>query len=66
MGPMAIILISLCLFRVIWIWTMTPRIDGVMGVYLTYPTSFVLGAVLMVIYVLFKYHRSKQKKEKLW
>ena len=66
MGPMAIILISLCLFRVIWIWTMTPRIDGVMGVYLTYPTAFVLGAVLMVIYVLFKYHRSKQKKEKLW
>ena len=66
MGPMAIILISLCLFRVIWIWTMTSRIDGVMGVYLTYPTSFVLGAVLMVIYVLFKYHRSKQKKEKLW
>ena len=66
MGPMAIILISLCLFRVIWIWTMTSRINGVMGVYLTYPTSFVLGAVLMVIYVLFKYHRSKQKKEKLW
>lgn len=66
MGPMAIILISLCLFRVIWIWTMTSRIDGVMGVYLTYPTSFVLGAVLMVIYVLFKYHCSKQKKEKLW
>lgn len=29
-------------FRVIWIWTMTSRIDGVMGVYLTYPTSFVL------------------------
>ena len=51
MGPMAIILISLCLFRVIWIWTMTPRIDGVMGVYLTYPTSFVLGAVLGTLLV---------------
>ena len=63
MGPMAIILISLCLFRMIWIWTMTPRIEGVMGVYLTYPTSFVLGAVLMVLYVLFKYYRGKHKKE---
>jgi putative MATE family efflux protein len=48
--PMIIILISLCLYRIGWITFAAPQFDSIRGVYLVYPTSFVLGAVLMSLY----------------
>lgn len=59
-GPMAIILISLCFFRIVWIAMVAPHFDGVRGVYLTYPTSFVLGAVMMALYAFYKWRRSRK------
>ena len=50
--PMVIILISLCLYRVAWIEIAAPLFDSIMGVYLTYSTSFFVGAALMIGYTL--------------
>lgn len=50
--PMVIILISLCVYRVAWIEIAAPLFGSIMGVYLTYSTSFFVGAALMVIYTL--------------
>ena len=50
--PMIIILISLCLYRIAWMEIAAPLFDSIRGVYLTYPTSFFVGATLMVIYTL--------------
>ncbi len=50
--PMVIILISLCLYRIAWIEIAAPLFGNIMGVYLTYSTSFFVGAALMVIYTL--------------
>ena len=51
--PMAIILFSLCVCRILWIRLAAPRFGSIQGVFLTYPVSFVIGAVLMVSYTLF-------------
>jgi len=50
--PMVIILISLCAYRVAWIEIAAPLFGSIIGVYLTYSTSFFVGAALMVIYTL--------------
>lgn len=48
--PMVIILISLCLYRVAWIEIAAPMIGTITGVFMTYSTSFFVGAALMIIY----------------
>lgn len=48
--PMLIILFSLCLCRIAWIHLAAPHFDSIWGVYYTYPVSFVIGAVLMILY----------------
>lgn len=50
--PMVIILISLCLYRIAWIEFIAPLFHSIRGVFITYPTSFIVGATLMVIYTL--------------
>lgn len=52
-GPMVIILFSLCVYRVIWMAFARPFFSDIRGVYLTYPTSFAIGAVLMIGYTLY-------------
>ena len=48
--PMVIILFSLCVYRVIWIRLAVPHIPTIDGVYMVYPISWLIGAILMVIY----------------
>lgn len=48
--PMIIILVSLCLFRVSWIATIVPVIGELYGLVMVYPLSFVVGAILTILY----------------
>ncbi len=48
--PMVVLLVSLCLFRVVWIQFILPFFSGIEGVFVLYPVSWALGAVLMVLY----------------
>ena len=48
--PMVIILISLCVYRVVWIQLAVPHIPTIDGVYMVYPISWLIGAILMIIY----------------
>ncbi len=48
--PMVVLLISLCLFRVVWIRFALPFFAGIEGVFVLYPVSWALGAVLMALY----------------
>ena len=48
--PMVVLLISLCLFRIVWIQFALPLFAGSEGVLLVYPVSWAVGAVLMVLY----------------
>ena len=48
--PMVVLLISLCLFRIVWIQFALPLFAGIEGVLLVYPVSWAVGAVLMVLY----------------
>ena len=48
--PMVVLLISLCLFRILWIQFALPLFAGIEGVLLVYPVSWAVGAVLMVLY----------------
>lgn len=48
--PMVVLLISLCLFRIVWIQFALPLFVGIEGVLLVYPVSWAVGAVLMVLY----------------
>lgn len=48
--PMLIILFSLCLFRIFWIHLIAPRFGSIWGVLYTYPSSFLVGAILMSLY----------------
>ena len=48
--PMVVLLVSLCLFRIVWIQWVLPLFSGIEGVFILYPVSWGLGAVLMVLY----------------
>ena len=48
--PMVVLLVSLCLFRVVWIQFVLPFFAGIEGVFVLYPVSWALGAVLMALY----------------
>lgn len=51
--PMIIILLSLCLFRIIWIATVVPMIGELYSLIMVYPLSFVVGATLTILYAKF-------------
>lgn len=48
--PMVILLVSLCLFRIVWIKTVLPFFDTLDGIYMLYPISWAVGLVLMAAY----------------
>ena len=48
--PMVILLVSLCLFRIVWIQWILPFFPAIDGVFVLYPVSCHLGGVLMVVY----------------
>ena len=48
--PMVVLLLSLCLFRMVWIQWVLPQFSTILGVYILYPISWALGAVLMALY----------------
>lgn len=48
--PMVVLLLSLCLFRILWIRLILPGFHGIEGVYILYPFSWALGMVLMILY----------------
>ena len=46
--PMVVLLVSLCLFRIVWIQWVLPLFSGIEGVFILYPVSWALGAGLMI------------------
>lgn len=60
-GPMVIILFSLCFYRVLWMMFARHYFSDIRGVYLTYSTSFVIGAVLMIGYAVYLYVWKKDR-----
>lgn len=48
--PMVVLMVSLCLFRIVWIQLVLPRFTTILGVFVLYPISWALGAVLMALY----------------
>ena len=48
--PMVVLLVSLCLFRVVWIQWVLPLFSGIEGVFILYPVSWGRGALLMILY----------------
>lgn len=49
--PMVIILLALCVFRIIWVQFAVPKFESIRGIYLVYPLSWCVGAVLMCLYI---------------
>ncbi len=50
MPPMVIMLISMCLLRIVWILLVLPFFDTIDGIFVLYPVTWAIGAVLMIIY----------------
>ena len=50
--PMVVLLVSLCLFRIVWMRYAAACIGSIDGVYVLYPLSWFIGMTLMGIYVL--------------
>lgn len=48
--PMAVFLISLCVFRILWLKLALPMFSTIDGIYMVYPISWALGMVLMALY----------------
>lgn len=49
--PMVILLASLCIFRIAAMKIIVPHFDTIDSIYILYPISWLIGAVLMVLYV---------------
>lgn len=48
--PMIVMLISLCLFRVLWVQFAMPQIADIEGIFILYPISWLIGSLLMLLY----------------
>lgn len=48
--PMVVLLVSLCLFRIVWIKLVLPYFTAIDGIFVLYPVSWAFGAVLMILY----------------
>ena len=48
--PMIILLIAMCLFRIVWLQTVLPHFPSTDCIFVLYPVSWVLGAVMMAWY----------------
>ena len=49
--PMVILLASLCIFRIAAMKIIVPHFDTIDSIYILYPISWLIGAVLMVLYI---------------
>lgn len=47
---MVVLLVSLCLFRILWIQFVLPHYPSIEGIFILYPVSWLVGAVLMILY----------------
>lgn len=56
--PLLITGFGICLFRVIWIFTVLPAFPDIRTIILTYPTSWLLTTAMFVIY----YHKGKWRR----
>lgn len=64
--PMIILLFSMCIFRILWIKIALPFYSSIDGVFILYPISWLVGAILMIFYTKFgKWlpHKQMEKKE---
>ena len=64
--PMIILLFSMCIFRILWIKIALPFYSSIDGVFILYPISWLVGAILMIFYTKFgKWlpHKHMEKKE---
>lgn len=64
--PMIILLFSMCIFRILWIKIVLPFYSSIDGVFILYPISWLVGAILMILYTKFgKWlpHKQMEKKE---
>ncbi len=50
--PTIIILFALCIFRILWIQFIIPLFNTLDAVFIQYPISWALGAIMMVVYTL--------------
>ncbi len=50
MPPMIIMLISMCLLRIVWIILILPYFETIDGIFVLYPVTWAIGAVLMMMY----------------
>lgn len=48
--PMIVLLVSLCLFRVLWVQFVMPNIASIEGIFMLYPISWAIGSGLMILY----------------
>lgn len=48
--PMIVLLISLCLFRVLWVQFVMPNIASIEEIFMLYPISWTIGSGLMILY----------------
>lgn len=64
--PMIILLFSMCIFRILWIKIALTFYSSIDGVFILYPISWLVGAILMILYTKFgKWlpHKQMEKKE---
>ncbi len=57
LAPMLIICFGVCIFRVVWLFTAVPLNNNIITIVLSYPISWILTSVVMIIYYL---HWSKK------
>ncbi len=48
--PMVIMLVSLCVFRVLWVQFAVPHFETIRGIFVAYPISWIIGATMMGLY----------------
>lgn len=62
-APMLIMLVSMCMFRMLWIWFVFPHFHVIRAIYMLYPLSWSSGAIMMMLYTVKTFRRYGKKKQ---
>ncbi len=61
LAPMIMSALSICLLRMVWVWTVVPHVSSILGVLQSYPITWTAGSLMLTFYYLPKKWLERRK-----
>ena len=66
LAPTLIVLVGTCLLRIVWVFAVFPNFRTLECLYLSYPVSWSLTALIQIVFYLTRRKKAFERNERLW